>query len=371
MKHLRKFPVCLLLLFVLIVPAAAQMAVRIEERVPEIEKKIQAVMESNSIPGAGIAIARDGRLVYSKGFGFADLENRVPFTSQTVSRIGSISKTFTALAVMQLAEAGKIDIDAEVQTYLPGFPKKSSPITVRQVLAHLSGIRHYRGDEFSSIKHYDDVESSLAIFKDDPLLHEPGEKYTYTTYGYNLLSRIVEQASGEKFGDYLQKHIFDRADLKNTYLDEPALLIPLRARYYTMNGEKLLRNASPVDQSNKWGGGGLLSTVEDLIKYAAAYDTSVLARPETVKRMFTSQMTRSGQPVDYGLGWRVYTDAGGLRIEHSGGSMGATSLLARLPERGLTVAVLVNCDHYRAPALGNEIIRMLIETQTEVQDKGK
>lgn len=362
MKHLRGIPVFLFLIIALVVPAAAQMAVRIDERVPDIERKIQAEMEANSIPGVAIAISRDNKLVYSRGFGFADLENRIPFTAQTVSRIGSISKTFTALAVMQLAESGRLDIDAEVQTYLPTFPRKSSPITVRQLLAHLSGIRHYRGDEFSSVRHYDDVESALSIFKDDPLVNEPGEKYSYTTYGYNLLSRIVEKVSGEKFGDYLQNHIIGPVELKHTFLDEQPKLIPLRARYYTLTREKALRNAPQVDQSNKWGGGGLLSTVEDLIKYSAAYDTSRLARPETIRAMFTSQTTRHGQPVNYGLGWRVYTENGILRVEHSGGSMGATSLLTRLPEQSLTIAVLVNCDHYPAPKIGSEIIRILLNS---------
>lgn len=360
MEHLRRFAFCTVLIVLLIGTATAQMPLRIEDRIPQIEEKIQDLIKTNSIPGVGIAIAKDGTIVYARGFGFADLENRVTFTSQTVSRIGSVSKTFTAVAVMQLAEQGRLDIGAEIQTYLPDFPKKSSPITTRHLLAHLSGIRHYRGDEFQSARHYDDVESALAIFKDDPLLFEPGEKYSYTTYGYNLLSRIVEKVSGEKFGDYLRNHIFKPAGLEDTWLDENSRLIPLRARNYTLSKEKQLINATFVDQSNKWGGGGLLSNVEDMIKYATAVSSGRLVRPETLKQMFTSQTTRKGEPVNYGLGWRVYTENGERRIEHSGGSMGATSMLTMFPDRGLTVAVLVNCDHFTAPRVGNEVVGILL-----------
>src|SRR4030095_6082200 len=132
---------------------------------------------------------------------------KVPFTPQTVSRIGSISKTFTDLSVMQLVAQGKIKLDDEVQVYVPTFPKKAAPITIRQLLCHQSGIRHYKGQEFLSARHYATVEEALGIFKDDPLGFEPGTQFGYTTYGYVLLSRVVEAASGETFPDYLTKHI--------------------------------------------------------------------------------------------------------------------------------------------------------------------
>lgn len=364
MKKTRTF---LLPLLLLAVSVCAQQATDIQSRVPQIEKMIAEEMEKNSVPGLAVAIAKDGRIVYAKGLGYADVENKVPFTAQTVSRTGSISKTFTALAVMQLVEQGKINLDAEVQTYVPSFPKKQSPITVRQLLGHLTGIRHYKGAEFLSATHYNDVESALTIFKDDPLLHEPGAKMSYTTYGYNLLSRVVEAASGERFGDYLQNHIINPLGLKQTYLDEPRRLILQRARSYTKTKDQPLENAAYVDQSNKWGGGGLLSTVEDLIKYAASYDTDKLAKPETIKLMFTSQKTNDGKPTGYGMGWAVALDQGKRRIEHSGGSMGATSILTKYPEQGLIIAALVNCDHYSAPQIKNKIATLLFNQTPPTQ----
>lgn len=353
----------LALLFILLAPVFSASAfgqqIDIGSRIQQIEKMVTEEMEKNSVPGISIAIAQNGRIVYSKGFGYADLENKVPFTALTVSRIGSVSKTFTALAVMKLVEQGKINLDDEVQTYVPTFPKKNAPITIRQLLCHQSGIRHYKGNEFSSNQQFNDVESTLAIFKDDPLLHQPGEKFSYTTYGYSLLSRVVETASGESFPNYLQKHIIEPIELKHTYLDQPSRIIPLRARNYTKSAGKPIENAPAVNQSNKWGGGGLLSTVEDLIKYASAYSSEKLARRDTIKKMFTSQKTSDGKPTAYGLGWAIASDQGKPRVEHSGGSMGATAILTIYPEQNLIIAALVNCDHYGAPQFKNRIANLL------------
>ncbi|MBS1791969.1 MAG: beta-lactamase family protein [Acidobacteria bacterium] len=362
----RRLASALPLLIVFSTIALAQQ-IDVHRNIPLIEKMIAEEMEKNSVPGLSVAIALNGKVVYEKGFGFADLEQKVPFTPQTVSRIGSISKTFTALSVMQLVEQGKIKLDDEVQTYVPTFPRKSAPITIRQLLGHQGGIRHYKGNEMLSNVHYDDVESALAIFKDDPLVNEPGEKYSYSTYGFNLLSRVVEVTSGETFLDYLNKHIISPLGLKQTYPDRPPNLIPLRARNYTKTRSGPLENAPAVDQSNKWGGGGLLSTVEDLIKYAASYDGNTLAKPETIKLMFTAQNTRDGKPTAYGFGWALANDQGKRRVEHSGGSIGATAILTKYPEQGLIIAALVNCDHYGAAQFKTRIAKILLEAQSSTR----
>jgi CubicO group peptidase (beta-lactamase class C family) len=369
MKTIRRVLFVVPLLFTLSALSFAQQ-IDIRSRIPLIEKMIAEEMEKNAIPGVAVAIAKDGKLVYSKGFGYSDLENKVPFTANTVSRIGSISKTFTALAAMQLVEQGKLNLEAEVQTYVPTFPKKSAPITIRQLLCHQSGIRHYKSgsNEMLSNVRYNTVEEALAIFKDDPLLNEPGEKYSYTTYGYNLLSRAVEVASGENFTDYVRKHIIDPLDLKQTYFDDRIKIIPLRAHFYTrINNFSPVINVPQVDQSNKWGGGGLLSTVEDLIKYGASYDGETLAKRGTIEQMWTSQKTRAGNPTAYGLGWAIASDQGKRRVEHSGGSMGATSMLTKYPEQGLIIAVLVNCDHYSAPQIKTRIAKILFDTPAETK----
>jgi serine beta-lactamase-like protein LACTB len=362
MKTLRHVSLPLILFLLLFsAQAVTQQPAALETRTALIEKYVTEEMARQAIPGAAVAIAKDGRIIYAKGFGYADLEHKVPFTPQTVSRIGSISKTFTATAAMQLVERGQLKLDAEVQTYVPSFPQKPWPITVRQLLCHQSGIRHYKGNEMLSAVSYDTVEAALAIFKDDPLVAEPGTAFNYTTYGYNLLSRVVEAASGESFGDYLQRHIIAPLGLKQTYLDQPPRIIPQRARSYRKSRGGELENAPAVDQSNKWGGGGLLSTVEDLIKYAAAFDDGKLIKPETVKAMFTAQATRDGKATVYGLGWRVTTENGRRQIEHTGGSVGATSVLTKYPAQGITLAVLVNCDHFGAPRLKARIAEIFFD----------
>ena len=165
----------------------------------------------------------------------ADVENNVPAGAGTVYRLASISKPITATAVMQLVERGRVDLDAPVWKYVPAFPVKPWPVTVRQLLCHQSGVRHYRGDEISSTRHYVDLTEPLKIFKDDPLLFEPGTRTSYTTYGYNLLGAVVEAASGMKFADYLEANIFrpagcDRAARGRPFRDHPRPRAGLFAR---------------------------------------------------------------------------------------------------------------------------------------------
>jgi CubicO group peptidase (beta-lactamase class C family) len=244
---------------------------------------------------------------------------------------------------------------------VPTFPKKSAPITIRQLLCHQSGIRHYKGQEFLSARHYANVEEALAIFKDDPLGFAPGTQFGYTTYGYSLLSRVVEAASGMSFPEYLKQHIFTPLGLKQTWLDDQPLVIPQRARNYTKRQNGPLENAPQVDQSNKWGGGGLLSTVEDLLRYADSYDGKQLLKPETISQMSTAQNTSDGKTTGYGLGWGIGTEDGRRLIEHTGGSAGATSALAKYPDQKTTIAVLVNNDFNTGPQFRARIAKILFE----------
>jgi CubicO group peptidase (beta-lactamase class C family) len=359
MKILRRFlPLWLL---ICAVSAFAQQPGDLQSRTALIERAITEEMARQAVPGLAVAIAKDGRLLYAKGFGYADLENKVPFTPQTVSRIGSVSKTFTATAALQLVEQGKLNLDAEVQTYVPSFPKKPWPLTVRQLLCHQSGIRHYQGNEFLSATFYDTIDAPLAVFQNDPLKNEPGTAYSYTTYGYTLLSKVVEAASGERFVEYLQRHILEPLGLKQTGFDYSRRLILHRARGYTKRQGGELENAPSVDVSNKWGGGGMLSTVEDLLRYGAAFDADQLLKPETRELMFTAASTRDGKPTAYGLGWAIATEQGRRRIEHTGGSVGATAVLTKYPDQGVMIAVLVNCDHYSAGRIKNRIAQILFE----------
>ncbi len=299
-------------------------------------------------PGVSLAVGVNGEIVWSEGFGYADIENRVAVWPETKFRVGSVSKPLTAAALALLVEQGKLDLDAPVQRYVPGFPEKGKPVTSRLVAGHLAGIRHYRGAEFLLAKRYNSVSESLEIFKDDPLVFEPGARFGYSSYGWNLLSAVVEGASGEQFLDYMNASVFRRLGLRHTLADENDVLIPHRARFYQRNSDGVPRNAPYVDNSYKWAGGGFLSTTEDLVRFASAHLQPGFLKAETLKLLFTSQRTTAGEETHYGMGWAVRADEKGRRtISHGGGSVGGTTMLLMYPDSGVVIAMAVNLSSAR------------------------
>jgi len=295
------------------------------------------------IPGMAVAVGVDGEIVWSEGFGYADLENRVPVWPTTRFRIGSVSKPLTAAALAQLVEQGKLDLDAPVQKYLPSFPDKGHVITPRLLAGHLAGIRHYKGDEFLLAKRYSTVAESLAIFKEDPLLHPPGTKFAYSSYGWNLLSAVVEGASGQEFLRYMEENVFGRLGLRDTVADWNEKIILHRTRFYTRTKDGQLQNAPYVDNSYKWAGGGFLSTVEDLVRFGSAHLRPGFLKQQTIDVLWTSQKTTDGKETGYGIGWNVSRDAKGRRVvHHGGGSVGGTTALIIYPEAKVVIALITN-----------------------------
>jgi serine beta-lactamase-like protein LACTB len=296
----------------------------------------------DSIPGISVAVARDGRIVWSEGFGWADLEQRVPVTPATEFRVGSISKSLTSAAVALLVEGGKLDLDAPLQRYVPAFPVKRWPITTRLVAGHLAGIRHYRGDEFLLDRHYASVTQSLDIFKDDTLLFEPGTRFSYSSYGWNLVSAAVEGASGEGFLAFMRERVFVPLHLTRTGPDVVDSIVPGRSRYYDRLDGRWV-NSPPVDNSYKWAGGGFLSTPGDLVTFGSALLRPGFLTADGLRLLFTSQRTTAGSLTGYGVGWFVSRDPRfGPVYSHGGGSVGGTSFLAIYPEARLVLAVTTN-----------------------------
>ena len=295
------------------------------------------------IPGLAVAVAVDGRIVYSEGFGFADLEERVPVWPTTKFRIGSVSKPLTAVALVQLVEQGKLDLDAPIQKYVPSFPDKGAPITTRMLAGHLGGIRHYKDDENLSAKHYSNVLEGLKIFQDDPLVAPPGTKFSYSSYGFNLLSAVVQGASGQDFLSYMHEHVFEPLGLRSTVEDQPAEIIEQRARFYTQPKDQHVLNAPFVDNSYKWAGGGFLSSAEDLVRFGSALLQPGFLKRDSLQLLFTPQKTKDGQETKYGMGWFIGKSTSGQKIlEHSGGSVGGTSELILYPDAHMVVAMVTN-----------------------------
>jgi CubicO group peptidase (beta-lactamase class C family) len=320
-------------------------------QISKIDSAITAFKSRLSIPGVAVAIVKNNQIVFNRGYGLADLENKVPATADTVFRIASVTKSLTAVAVMQLAEQGKLDLDAGVQKYAPSFPAKAFPITTRQLLAHLSGVRGYTRSEGERTNRYASLTEALSVFKDDPLDHEPGTKYTYTTFGYTLLGCVIEGASGMSYTDYLRERILKPAGMVRTQVDDIFAIIPNRARGYTprvyaqFNGN--WRNPSLMDSSYKIPGGGLVSTAEDLARFAIAVQSGVLIKSETFEQMSKNQKTRDGRETGYGYGWyvgrREGREADGS-VWHGGVQQGFTSDLWILPSKKFAVVVLTNLE---------------------------
>ncbi len=298
---------------------------------------------ARGIPGISLAVAVDGKILYSEGFGYADLEQRVPVWPTTKFRIASISKPLTAVGLMELVQAGKVDLDAPVQKYVPAFPDKGAPITVRMICGHLGGIRHYKGDEFTIKQHYGSVLEGLKIFQDDPLVSPPGTKFNYSSYGFNLVSAVIESASGENFLSYMQAHVFTPLGLVHTTADQNTQIVEQRSRFYELPKNGTVENAPYVDNSYKWAGGGFLSTAEDLVRFGSAMLQPGILNAQSLKTMLSSQKTTKGEETGYGIGWGVQKTASGeLIYEHSGGAVGGTSQLIVYPEKRIVVAVIAN-----------------------------
>jgi CubicO group peptidase (beta-lactamase class C family) len=304
-------------------------------------------MERMGTPGLSVAVGVEGRIVWAEGFGYADLENRVPVWPSTKFRIASISKPVTAAALGKLLEEGRLDLDVPVQRYVPSFPEKRWPITTRELAGHLAGIRHYRGSENLSRTHYDDVLDALEIFSGDSLLHEPGTRYLYSSYGWNLISAVIQGIVGEPFLDYMRREVFDPLAMNETVAEHVDSLLYHRARFYLRGEDGRIVNAPYVDISNKWAGGGFLSTASDLVRFGSAHIAGTFLDPETTRLFWTSQRTRDGEETGYGIGWFVSERAGRRVVYHTGGATGGSDVLVLLPEEGMVVAILTNLSSER------------------------
>ena len=315
---------------------------------------------AGKIPGLQVAVAVGGKLVWSEAFGYADLAREVPVTAETQFRIGSVSKPLTAAAVALLYEQGKLDLDAPVQRYVPSFPDKGYPITTRQLAGHLAGIRHYRGDEFLRNRHFDTVLEGLAIFQGDLLLSPPGTKFSYSSYGWNLISAVVEGAAGQDFLTYMSRNVLRPLGLTHTAPDRVDSLIPNRTRFYERGADSGFVPAPPVDNSYKWAGGGFLSTAEDLVRFGSALLEPGFLKAATLELLFTSQKTTPGEPTGYGVGWFVATDGRGHRwVSHGGGSVGGTTAFS--VDRDSRVVVAITSNLTGAPLQAGGAIRAVFD----------
>jgi serine beta-lactamase-like protein LACTB, mitochondrial len=304
-----------------------------------------------NIPGFAIAVAVDGKIVWSEAFGYADVAAKRRTTPATQFRIGSVSKPLTADAVAQLYDSGKLDLDAPVQRYVPTFPVKSAPITTRLLAGHLAGIRHYQGNEWFSNQRYPTVTAGLAIFANDSLVARPGTKFFYSSYGFNLIGAVVEGASGEQFLTYMSHHVFRPLHMKSTAPDKNDSLIPNRTRFYDRDSSGRFVVSPAVDNSYKWAGGGFISTAEDLVRFGSAHLQPGWLKATTLELLMTSQTTASGEATGYGIGWFLGTDTLGHRTAyHGGSSVGGSTVFGIDRDSHVVIALVSNLSDARLDA---------------------
>lgn len=320
---------------------------------PAVTAAIEACIQRDQVPGLSCVVGVGDDLPLRLGFGLADIENDVPATAQTVYRLASISKPVTAVLAMQLVEAGQLDLDADVATLVPQWGKKAWPVTTRQLLAHLGGVRHYRG-EAESTHHYANQTEALGRFAGDPLLHAPGSQYYYSTYGYNLVAAVIEAVGKQPFAAAVRERIAVPAGAKTLQDDDVVRLIRGRAQGYVRQDGVLL-NSALMDGSYKLGGGGLCASAEDLVRFAQALIGGKLVKPATLAAMWTRQRTTDGKEIDYGLGFRVGHEDGRLVVGHSGAQSRVSTMLLMLPEQRVTVAILCNLERVRLQPLAKQI----------------
>ena len=333
--------------FLLLAAVAARARAELgSDAVREIDRLVTTDMSGQRIPGLSIAVLDRSGAMWSNAYGMADLENFVPVKSYTAFRTASIAKPMTAIAIMQLVERGKVDLDAHVGRYVPSFAARPQRITVRSLLGHLGGIRHYRdGVEANSTAHFASTREALRAFENDELANEPGVKMTYTTYGYVLLGAVLEAASGATYMEYLRANIFEPAGMRSTTDDDPYAVVPNRARGYIRTPTGTVRNSPLHDTSGKVAGGGLLSTSEDLIRLVQALHAGKLLKPESVAAMFVSLATADGKKTGYGLGWGIAEKNGRKVISHGGGQSGVSTLLLYSPAEPVALAVMANLQN--------------------------
>jgi serine beta-lactamase-like protein LACTB, mitochondrial len=308
-------------------------------------------------PGVSVAIAAEGKLVWSASCGFADLARRVPVTRRTTFRIGSVSKPLTAVTVARLAQAGRMDLDADVRRYAPAFPRKRYPITMRQLGGHLGGIRHYEGREALSRRHYASVTASLQIFKDDPLVAVPGTRFVYSSYGFNLLGAAVEGAADRPFAAAVTETTLSPLGMTRTRLDRGG---PPRGRtrFYEVMSRRRAVAAPRVDLSNRFPSGGFLSTAEDLARLGIGITDPAFLEPQTRELLFSSQRTTGGEATRYGFGFEVGQSPFGPVVGHTGNVVGGTAFLFLHPRTRVAVALTTNIGFVTAaipPSLGRGV----------------
>ena len=316
-----------------------------------IKRILDQKMRLDGIPGLSFAVVENGELTMELSLGMSNIEHATDTSSETVFRSASLVKPMTATAILQLSAQKKIDLDTPVWEYCLDFPEKKHPVSSRDLLTHTSGVRSYNMPwsqyeaELFSTRRYKSVTDALSIFAADPLIHEPGSAFKYSSYGYNLLGCVIESVSGDSYIDYLRKHIFNPAGMFTTHAANTGEIVLNRAGTYRRGKKGRLTNERYVDLSNKIPSGGLLTTASDLARFSIAYmDGTLLAEP-TMRQSIVPTVLNDNSISRYAMGWeltKVPDTHQGHEMYHNGSTPGVSGIMYLFPGTKSALVLLAN-----------------------------
>ncbi len=329
-----------------------------QEVKPKTAKKLaQEFLKANNIPGMAISVSRHGNLIWSKGFGYARLKPKKRVKPhKTIFRIASISKSITAVALAKLADEKLIDLDSSIYKYLPDYPKKIYDFTVRQLGGNIAGIRHYKNDSEYALNKKMSITDGLSLFKDDPLLFEPGSQFNYSSPGYVLLSEIIQKTVRMPYTTLVTDSIFRPLGMDHSMVDDSDIKIRNKSQFYSSSGKNKPVVAKPVSNGYKAASGGFLSTSEDIIKFGNEIISPKILSQHGVSEIVTSQKLNNGYRTGYGIGFSVEKSKNGTpKYYHTGGGIGASSILLIYPEEELVITVLTNLTGVNMKEFANQL----------------
>jgi CubicO group peptidase (beta-lactamase class C family) len=313
-----------------------------------LESTIDNIISENysgEKPGATALVYKDGKTLYRNAVGMANLELGVAMKPENVIEIGSITKQFTAVAILMLEEQGKLSVDDEISKFIPDYPAKGKKITIHQLLNHTSGIKSYTSmQSFMSLARQDMTPTALIDhFKNEEMDFDPGEEWSYNNSGYIILGHIIEVASKKTYSEFIEDNIFIPLGMKSSYYGSKTALIPNRAMGYSpvQNG---WRNADYISLTLPYAAGSIMSTVDDMLVWHKAIHANTLITSDSKNKAFTNTKLNNGDPTNYGYGWMINEINGTSSIEHGGGIFGYTTSGIYIPSENLYVIVLTNRD---------------------------
>lgn len=326
----------------------------------KIDSLLNEMFDSEG-PGAVFMVAKGGEPIYRKAFGMSNLELEVTMVPENVFQIGSMTKQFTAVGILMLAEEGKLSIEDDVRKYIPDFPVQGEKLTIQHLLNHTSGIKDFtKMRSIMSIARTDQSPKELVdFFKDEPVDFLPGEKFEYNNSGYVVLGHVMELVSGMSYEDFIEQRIFQKLGMRNSRYASDRELVKMRAYgYHDRNG---YTNKMWVSLTIPYASGSLMSTVDDLLIWQNALNTDVLMKQESLQKAFTPGALSNGETLTYGYGWHL-KDFDGVPVrEHGGSVFGFKSMGVYLPEQDIYVVGLSNCDCNSPTVITREIAKLALD----------